>query len=346
MKLKILLLDIDSPWFNLPLMKISSYHKSEGDHVYLMRLKSFNYASFGKPTNLEIKSPLMKFDKVYISCIFTRNRQKALSISKMFEMLGMEVEIGGSGISLEKKLPDEIEHQMPDYSLYNLDFSIGFLTRGCIRNCPWCIVPKKEGKIKLHSPLDEFLFPRHRKVLLLDNNLLAYPKHKDLLLELIYRRLEVCFNQGLDIRLIDDENAKLLSLIRYRDDKFKNPRLYFSWDLLEIERQVFDGIEILKNRGVSPNKLLFYVLCGFNVRKEEYTWKYFLDHDWYRYEKLASMDVKPFIMKYNRRRDIPLLNAFARWVNRFQKAQKKTLTKMESFKTFCEYKYKRRFWKE
>jgi len=335
--LRVLLVDVDSIWFNLALMKIAHYHKSKGNEVYLARLGGKWFNRFGKPTNLQIKAPSLRYDKVYISCIFTKNRSKALSIAKMSELLGIETEIGGSGVSLAKTLPNEIEHLMPDYDLYGLDYSVGFLTRGCIRNCPWCIVPEKEGSIRLHSPLREFLHPRHGKVMILDNNLLAHPKHKDLLIELIGKRLKVCFTQGLDIRLIGDENAKLLRLVRHRDTEFKKPRLYFSWDILNIEKQVMKGIEILKAHNIPTSRLLFYILCGFNIHKEAYTWSYFLEHDWYRYETLARLGCKPFIMKYNQRKDIPLLNVFARWTNYAHKTKKKSLGNLKSFKSFLKH---------
>lgn len=338
--MKVLLFDVDSTWANLSLMKLSTHHKFQRDEVSLMRLgKRYWRDKAASPIDLEIKSPFKKFDTVYISCLFSWNRSKAYSIATLLKTMNMKVEIGGSGVDLDKKLPKEIEHLQPDYELYGLDYSIGFLTRGCIRNCPWCIVPKKEGNIKLHSPLKEFLHRRHRKVLLLDNNLLAHPDHKELLMELLGERLQVCFNQGLDIRLVDDENAKLLSLIKHKDDEFKNPRLYFSWDLLELEDQVLKGIEVLRNHHIVPSRLLFYLLCGFKVEKDEYTWEYFMENDWHRYETLSKIGAKPFIMKFNRRKDVPLLNAFTRWVNWMFKAKKKELGLLRSFQTFLKHDY-------
>lgn len=337
--MRVLLFDVDSIWANLALMHISEYHKEQGDLVDLIRLSQKHYDRFRKHTDLGIKSSHFNFDKVYISCIFASNKDKALSIAKMYEVLGSEVEVGGSGIDFSKTLPDKMEHLIPDYDLYDLDYSMGFLTRGCIRNCPWCLIPAKEGRIKVHSPLKEFLHPTHRRAMLLDNNILSHPSHNELLLELLSKRLEVCFTQGLDIRLIDHENAKLLSHIKYRDSEFKNPRLYFSWDLLEIEDQVFSGLQTLAEHGIPPNRCFFYVLCGYGVEPKEYTWEYFLNNDWYRYERLDKMKAKPFIMKYNGRRDIPLLSAFTRWVDHAYKARKKSLGPLESFKTFLNKEY-------
>ncbi len=325
-------------------MKFSTHHKRRSDQVRLMRRKRIWKRSRTKPVNLAINTPMKKFDKAHISCIFKWNSSLARSIAVMLKSLGVDVEIGGSGIDLNKSLPENVEHLMPDYRLYNLDFSMGFLTRGCFRNCPWCIVPKKEGDIKLGSNLEEFLSPRHSRVMLLDNNLLAHPNHSELLLNLLDYRLEICFTQGLDIRLINDENAKLLRYIRYRDTKFKTPRLYFSWDLLEIEEDVLRGIEILKRHGITPNRCFFYLLCGFDVKPEEYTWQYFLEHDWYRFEVLKKIGTLPFIMVYNNRNDIPLLRAFSRWVNFMFKAKKKELGLLHSFTSYLEHD-ERNVWK-
>jgi len=264
-------------------MKISATHKKQGDEVFLQN----------------VTNP----DKVYISCIFSQNKPKALGIAKMFNC---QVEVGGYGIN-DIQLPYDVEHIMPDYNLYGIRYSIGFTSRGCIRNCPWCIVPKKEGYIKDHAPIDEFYVPQWKKLILWDNNFLASPKWHENLKEIIARKIKVSFNQGLDIRLIDEENAKLLSKTHYYDYKFKRPRLYFSFDTPEIEPEVSKGIETLTKAGVAPHHLMFYVLVGFNTTFEQ---------DYHRFEVLTKMGIKPFIMIYNNRRDKPILRHFARWVNK------------------------------
>jgi hypothetical protein len=337
--LRVLLVDVDSVWANLALMKIGAWHKKRGDNVHLLRLPKLWRPKLGKPVQLQIKCGGYNFDKAYISCIFTKNREKAESIASMMKALGATVEVGGSGVSLEKQLPEDVEHQMPLYELYGLQYSMGFTTRGCVRRCPWCLVWRKEGDIKPWSPLKEFLHPRHDKVMLLDNNLLAYNGHMEILEEIVRRRLQVCFTQGLDIRLIDDRNAKWLRLTHYRDTEFKQPRLYFSWDTLEIEDEVARGIATLKRHGIPPGHLLFYMLCAYNIKAEDYTWEYFMENDWYRYKRLAEMGVKPFIMKWNGRTDIKLLNAFAKWVNYKHRAKRRDLGLLNSFKSYLKYEY-------
>jgi len=339
--LKVLLVDVDSIWGSLPHMKLSTYHKGLGDEVFLNRINPKQYWTKRNsgPESLLIDCPMQRFDKVYVSCIFSKNRRRALSAASMFRSMGMAVEVGGSGISLSKTLPEEVEHLIPDYDLYGLDYSMGFITRGCIRKCPWCVVPKKEGNIRFNAPLKEFVHPRHRKIMLLDNNLLAYEGHYELLLNLI--GYQVCFNQGLDLRLIDGDNAKLLGVIDHRCDEFKNPRLYMAWDLPELESQVLGGLATLNDHGVPYSHDLVFILCGWNITKDDYTWDYFLDHDWHRNETLRKLGTKPYVMKYNQRLDIPLLNAFQRWNNWMFKAKRKELGFLESFKTFLEHNYAR-----
>jgi len=288
--MKILLIQVDGTKPNLALMKISAYHKKKGDRVFLETPKRWVLG--------------LNPDKVYISCVFSKNQGKAMGISKMFNC---EVELGGTGVDLEKTLPDDIEHVMPDYSLYNIRYGIGFTSRGCHRSCPWCIVPKKEGMIREHAPIDEFYIPQWKKLILYDNNFLASPKWAEKLHEISARKIKVSFNQGLDIRLVDQEVAKLLSKVRYFDDDFKKRRLYFSFDLPQIESQVLQGIEHLRKAEIKPRHLMFYVLVGFNTTFKE---------DYCRFELLDKLGIKPFIMVYNNRKDKPILRHFARWVNK------------------------------
>jgi len=285
--MKILLVDADRTGFpNLALMKLSAWHKRRGDQVWLN-------SCLGKP------------DRVYISCAFEKHRNRALLIARAYEAQGCEVELGGYGVS-NRTLPDEIEHIMPDYDLYGIDYSMGFTARGCIRKCEFCLVWRKEGPIREHSPIEEFWNPRHDKILLLDNNFLASPLWKEKLEFLIARRLKVCFNQGLDLRLIDQEKALWLKRVRYYDNEFRKRRLYFAWDRMEDEDAIMRGIRILKDVGIHPKHMMVYMLVGFNTSFEE---------DWYRFEKLSQQCVLPFVMIYDDRQDDLRLRAFANWVN-------------------------------
>ena len=279
--MRIKLIQIDGKLPNLALMKIAAYHKKLGDVV-----------------GFDIENP----DKVYISCIFEWNKAKALGIAKMFDC---SVEIGGYGIT-SKMLSTEVEHIMPYYSLYNIDYSMGYLTRGCIRRCPFCKVWKLEGKIREHAQLGEFLHPNHHKVIIMDNNLLASKKAITHLHILQEKKLKVCFTQGLDLRLITPEIGKILKKIDYRSLNFRAKRIYVAWDNINDEEEIFRGLKILIDCGIRPHHIMCYMRTCFDSTFEE---------DMYRFEKLRDLKVDPFVMRYNRKgnkRDIE----FARWVNR------------------------------
>jgi len=280
--MKDLLIPIDSKMRNLAIRKLGGFLKERGHQVFY---------------NDGCSSP----DYVYISCIFQKNAPKVRGIAKMFSC---PVEIGGYGVN-GAQLPFEVEHHMPDYN--GMDYSMGFTSRGCIRNCPWCIVPKMEGSIRDHAPITEFLHPDHNKLVLLDNNFLASPRWRENLQFIIDHNLKVCFNQGLDIRLINEENARMLADCRYYSLTFRERRLYFAFDTLEVEPAVRRGIEILKEAGIKPKLMMFYILCGF---QEPYDFGY----DWHRFKVLCELGVDPYVMKYNGRRDIRILNHFSRWV--------------------------------
>lgn len=272
--MRILLVDADSKtgFPNLALMKLSAWHKQQGHEVDLIK---------GTPTT----APLNGYDKTYVSCIFFQNREKVLDYASQFN----NIQIGGSGYDYNIVLDNDIEHIMPDYSLYGVDFSMGFTSRGCIRNCGFCVVPEKEGTIRDHAPITEFL--KHDRLLLLDNNFLASPRCIENLQYLAYNRTKVNFNQGLDIRLVDDRNADLLASCRYYDWKFKTRKLCFAFDDLRYEKEVFDGIDILERNGIPPHRLMFYILIGYNTTEDE---------DLYRANKIVDRGASPYIMPYNK----------------------------------------------
>lgn len=234
--MKVVLMDLDvtkrrRPFPNLALMKLSAYHQARGDEVYL---------------NFPLKQP----DITYASCVFTWNTKRKASVPD-------GAIVGGSGIDLKTRLPAEVEHIMPDYSLYPaVDFSMGFTSRGCIRRCPWCIVPEKEGAIKPAARIYEFWNSRHREIVLLDNNLLASPNWHQTMEDLISERLEVDFNQGLDIRLVNEEKVGYLKRVRTK-------QLRFAFDDLAYEPALRRGIELMLKQGIRSRKLFFYVLIGY-----------------------------------------------------------------------------------
>ncbi len=273
--MKIGLFDIESKYHNLALMKISAWHKSFGDRT-------------------EMYNPLMKktYDRVYVSKIFSKKNIEEGYIPE-------DSIIGGSGHDLKIVLPYDMEHFMPDYSLYDLNYSIGFTTRGCIRNCGFCIVRQKEGNIKEHAKVEEFLNPKSNVVVLLDNNFLALPSHIKKLQKYIDKGWRMDFNQGLDIRLVNVENAGLLARVRH----YK--QIHFAWDFMQYEKQVKEGLKILFKVGISPRKIMVFILCNYDTTFEE---------DMYRYNELNNLNVTPYIMIYGKGNKE--IKRFARWVNR------------------------------
>jgi len=278
---KVLLIDFDSKIPNLALLKLSAFHKSRGDSVFLNN-------GCGDP------------DKVYVSCIYSQNGPQVRGLTTMYP----NIEIGGSGISLETKLPDAIEHLCPDYDLYDMDYSMGFTSRGCVRKCPFCIVHRKEKWNPNHADLDEFL--RHDKLVLLDNNLTASPRFKQIVSDLTDRGIRTNFNQGMDIRLIDEEKAGLLADVKARDFEFRDRSYYFAWDSMDIEQQVHEGIQHLLNAGILGRYLNFYILVDFDTTIEQ---------DEYRALKLHEWGVVPYVQVYNNGGS-RALRRFARSVNK------------------------------
>lgn len=295
------LVQVDGKLPNLALMKISNYYKQNDTQV--------EFAQSGR-----------QYEKVYASVLFSWDREKAEALHDVYDNL----EIGGTGYDLAKTLPPEIEMMKPDYDLYSedmiynmvcrgiknkeaihkkaktiADMGIGFLSRGCIRNCGFCIVKQKEGNLRQESRLEDILNPRSNVVTLYDNNLTADPYCVEKLHEIRDRKLVVDISQGVDVRLMTDEKAEALSEVKHLRS------LHYAWDLMSFEKPVLAGIKLLTQH-VKPYKHMCYVLCGYNTTFVE---------DMYRVQTLHSLGVIPYVMKYNNSTEDIRLNHFARWVN-------------------------------
>ena len=191
--MRIGLVDVDGRNFpNLVLMKLSAWHKFRGDTV-------------------EFADPVAgRYDKVYLSKVFTHTPDCR-------DEYRCEVIRGGTGYrDYTTTLPEAVEHTCPDYSLYGVGEAYGFLTRGCPNRCPWCVVPYKEGAIRPHADIEEFLAGRKRAVLL-DNNVLASAWGLAQIEKIVRLGVRVDFNQGLDARRIarNPELAELLARVRW-----------------------------------------------------------------------------------------------------------------------------------
>jgi len=257
---------------NLALMKLSSYHKSKGDKVtWFSPIKSI-------------------VGLVYSSKVFTYTGQDPY--------LTENAKKGGIGYGLMDTLPECVEHTCPDYELYNLTYSLGFLTRGCPRTCPWCIVPKKEGSIRKHADIEEFA--RHKEVVLMDNNILSCNHGIEQLEKISRLGLKVDFNQGLDSRLIDDEMAKKLSKIKWRSP------LRLACDHSSQIDSVRKAVELLRWHNTTPSRFFCYVLVKDIKDALE------------RVKFLKGMYLDPFAQPYRDakgKEPDKMLKHFARWVN-------------------------------
>ena len=265
--MKVLIMDIDSKIPNLALKKIEKYHKDKGDEVVW-------------------NNELMRFssDKIYVSCIFTENK------SLCDEWSGAE--IGGTGYDIMKKLPPEIDSVKPRINL-------GFTTRGCIRKCEFCFVPQKEGMIKFEGDIYDIWDGISKEIVLMDNNILALPKHfKMICSQLRKEKLKVDFNQGLDIRLLNDDLAGELATIRHISD------IRFAWDNIKDEAVIRKGITLLKKHNCRRG--MFYVLVGFNST---------IDEDLYRFNTLKGLGQRAYCMRFKTVKGQREYSDIASWVN-------------------------------
>lgn len=282
--MKIGLIDVDGHNFpNLALMKISAWHKAHGDSVEWY--------------NPIVHSTGNMLDKIYMSKVFT------FTEDYQYPLFAREIEKGGTGYKLySKNLPDEVENIFPDYSIYpECDYAIGFLTRGCIRNCPWCIVPKKEGPIRPAATWQQIKRPDSRKIVFMDNNVLACPHGIEQIKELGNQKIWIDFNQALDARLISPEIAELLSKCHWI--RFIRMACDTSEMLPVIER----AIGYMMAAGVSKSRFWAYALVQ-DVDEA---------HD--RIVQLRKMGVEPFAQPYrdfNGGEPTEEQKALARWCNR------------------------------
>lgn len=284
--MKIGLIDVDGHNFpNLALMKISAYHKNKGDQV-------------------EWCVPLLQYDVVYQSKVFDDTYSQDIS----FTPLADKIIKGGTGYGLDNKLPDEIEHQYPDYHLYEdkipwiRDTSMGFLTRGCPRACHFCIVAEKEGRCSQKvADLSEW---HHSQpfIKLLDPNILACREHMDLLKQLADSMAYVDFTQGLDARLLNTENINLINSIKLK-------QIHFAWDYMKEEKSVLKGLELYKQcatRKPHGHFGMVYVLTNYDTTMQE---------NLYRIYTLRDMGYNPYVMIYDKPNAPQEIRYLQRWCN-------------------------------
>jgi hypothetical protein len=232
MKRLIGLLAVDGHNFpNLALMKLSTYHKVQKDRVRLVDGKKIRY------------------DILYTSKVFTFTPDIDLPDYIIHRK-------GGTGYKIYNQLPDKIEHLTPDYALFNCEHAYGFLTRGCIRKCPWCIVPAKEGLLREHADITEFIADK-KSAVLLDNNVLASDFGLTQIEKIIRLGIKVDFNQGLDARIIakNKDVGKLLARV-----KWLKP-LRMACDTDAQMDTIATATAMLRKYGATPRNYFIYVLA-------------------------------------------------------------------------------------
>lgn len=274
-------MDGDVP--NLAIMKIVGFHEKRGDNVTMYNGPLWAHT----------------YDKIYFSKLF--------SFTPMPEFIPEHSVIGGTGIDFFNRLPEEIEAAAPSYSLYkNCNYHLGFSMKGCRFNCKFCCVPKKEGRPYKYNTIDEILTNPNggNRLMLLDNDFFGGEDWRNNLERIIELKLKVCFVQGLNIRIITDEQAALLAKCNFRNSKFNQKYLTFAWDRFNDGKIVIQGIERCKRAGIPPQQMQFFVLIGFDSTHEQ---------NLERVMTLKNLGCMPFVMPFNK--SDPYQKAFARWVN-------------------------------
>lgn len=265
-RLLIGLYNLEPRIFNTAMMQVSEYHKRRGDRV-------------------ELYNPFINYDKVYAFSIFQFTKKSYVKD---------DMECGGTGFSITKTLPPEIERCNLDYSIFpKCKASYIWFTRGCIRKCAFCVVPHKEGYIRPVEPKN--INPNGSYIAVMDNNFFANPEYEKALKWLKAANQPVEFNQGLDIRLMDAEKWGQVKQFRH------HKQIKTAWD--NPKENLIHHFEDAKKH-INPRKVMVFVLIGFNSTPEEDLW---------RVEELRTLGFDPFVMPYNK--FDPYQKRFARWVN-------------------------------
>ena len=284
--MRIGLIDVDGHNFpNLALMKLSAWHKARGDTVEW-------WWGFGE------------YDRVYMSKVF----DAAYSVDQLEPLNTMEVIRGGTGYGLDNRLPDEVEHICPDYSIspeLTKETAYGFLTRGCPRACGFCIVAEKEGRAAQKVADLSGWWNGQKYIKLLDPNLLACPEHIDLLEQLAESGAWVDFTQGLDIRLTNARNIESIQRIRTKN-------IHFAWDnpaqdLTEHFRRFkeLSGIKDYRKLGV-------YVLTNYGDGE---TAEEKVENALRRINPLRHLGYSPYVMIYDKPHAPREIRLLQRWCN-------------------------------
>jgi len=300
----IALVHADGALPNLALMRLGAWLRARGERIRLVRQPG-QWAPLldGRPS------------ATYGSSIF----QFSVEQRKRFEAELGPILWGGTGVRVESSLAEidasvDWDAVAPDYSLYpGFEASIGFLTRGCRLRCGFCVVPAKEGRPRIASTVRALWrgesHPRHLH--LLDNDAFApqLAGHwRDAVAEIRAGGFRVCFSQGINLRLVNDESAAAIASVRYTGHDFERRRLFTAWDNLGDEGVFRRGVATLARAGVPASHLRVYMLIGYDPRE---TWEAIF----YRFAELVALGCDPYPMVFDRDAR-PDLVAFQRWALR------------------------------
>ncbi len=286
---------LDGALPNIALMKLSHWHRANGDAVTVTRT-----------IEPDLFEP--QYDLVYGSSIFKFSGDR----QERFRRAWPSAILGGTGtgndITVERHLGIE-NYECYDYTGFDCDYSIGFTQRGCRLKCKFCVVPTKEGKNRsVNTIADIWRGPPHPKKLhLLDNDFFGQPEDqwRARIDEIVDGGFRVCLSQGINVRLINEAAASALTRIEYRNTDFSRRRLYTAWDNLGDEKVFFRGVDMLEAAGIPAKRLMAYMLVGFDKRE---TWEAI----WHRFHRMVDRGILPYPMVFDRSRKD--LTAFQRWV--------------------------------
>lgn len=293
--MKVRLLQLDGKIPNIALMRLAQHHRERGDSVELWRT----------PTVDSVTRSMFDVDEqpmVYASLIFEKTRPVAYAVQRTYP----NAVIGGTGWNFTTTLEERGVGIEQDYSIYpKWKQSIGFTQRGCRLKCGFCVVPKKEGKVKAEQTINQLWRgdPWPKELILLDNDFFGQPEWRERIKEIRDGGFKVSFNQGINARMLNDEAAEAIASVDYRDDQMKTKRIYTAWDSMKDEGTLFRGLNALVRYGVKPDSIMVYMLIGYGGDVN--------DEDWlYRQSRLREFGARPYPMPFVRN---SLTVGFQRW---------------------------------
>lgn len=303
----VLLLQLDGkiPHPNRALMQIAGHHRAAGDEVTLRIAKT--------ATDLQPQLGDPDWGRIYGSLIFERSRPMAALAQRVYPGL----ELGGTGWDFEggvmlrrTELPDGAADAPADYSIYpDIAYSMGFTHRGCRKACDFCVVPRKEGKIRSVGTLhDLWRGEGHPKqIVLLDNDFFGNPAWRDVIAEAIEYEFELAVIQGINARSLTKEQAAAVASVPWKAGDFSRTRVYVAWDDENDGQWFFRGVERLKAAGISPDSMMVYMLIG-HAEGETHE-----DRD-RRRARIRAFGARPYPMPYVRDGELGAeLRAFNKW---------------------------------